>query len=325
MGMLDPVLDISDNVIFAAVILGGAFIIGLVFLVKGSDVFIDGAASIARKKGISEHTIGLTLVAFATSIPELAVSVYASSTGEADIAVGNVVGSNVANMCLVLGASILIMNLKTSNTIIKNTIIMIGVTGILYLFAFSSSELSRLEGVIFLLLYLGFFYYIFKHPDNEDVLEEVKEEIRSNKLGDWALVGLGALGVTLGANLLVDSAVKMATSVGVSELIIGLTVVSIGTGLPELASSVTAAKKGKHGISIGNVIGSNIINIVLVLGMVSLINPVHVADTVVKLTLPILMGISILMLFFVKNDLKKPEGVVLLVIYAIFLGLLVLM
>jgi len=318
MGLLDSIL-FTDNAVFVGVVLGGFFLLGLFFLVKGSDVFIDGAASIARKRGISEHTIGLTLVAFATSIPELAVSVFAAANGKADIAVGNVVGSNVANMCLVLGVSILIMDLKTSKSITKNTIIMIGVTALLYLFAVTGKELSRFEGAVFLLIYVGFFYYTFKFAEEED---EDEEEAKERAVNDLLLVAVGAVGVTLGASLLIESAVEMASRVGISELIIGLTIISVGTSLPELASSATAAKKGKHGISIGNVIGSNIINIVLVLGTVALISPVSVADKVTNLTMPILMLISFLMLFFVKGDLRRGEGYVLLGIYVVFLVLL---
>ena len=338
MGLLGSIL-FTDNVVFVSLVLAVAFLIGLFFLVKGSDVFIDGAASIARKRGISEHTIGLTLVAFATSIPELAVSVFAAANGKADIAVGNVVGSNVANMCLVLGVSILIMDLKTSKTITKNTIIMIGVTALLYLFAVTGKELSRLEGAVFLLVYVGFFYYTFKFAEAEDDLgtegseEKVKasaltrlgpgeEEAKERAVNDLLLVAVGAVGVTFGATLLVESAVEMASRVGIDELIIGLTIISVGTSLPELASSATAAKKGKHGISIGNVIGSNIINIVLVLGAVAIISPVSVADKVTNLTMPILMLISFLMFFFVKGDLKRGEGYVLLGIYVVFLVLL---
>jgi len=318
MGLLDYIL-FTDNSVYVGIVLVVGFVFGLYFLVKGSDVFIDGAASIARKRGISEHTIGLTLVAFATSIPELAVSVFAAANGKGDIAIGNVVGSNVANMCLVLGVSILIMDLKTSRTITKNTMIMIGVTALLYLFAVTKEELSRFEGAMFLLIYIGFFYCIFKYSEEED---EDEEEVKERAVNDLLLVAVGAIGVTLGANLLVESAVKMAESMDVDELIIGLTIVSVGTSLPELASSATAAKKGKHGISIGNVIGSNIINIVLVLGMVSLISPVSVAGQVRNVTMPVLMLISILMFFFVKADLRRGEGYVLLGIYAGFLVLL---
>ena len=318
MGLLGSIL-FTDNVVFVSVVLLGGFLVGLVFLVKGSDVFIDGAAAIARKRGISEHTIGLTLVAFATSIPELAVSLIAAINGKSDIAVGNVVGSNVANMCLVLGVSILIMDLKTSKTITKNTVIMIGVTALLYLFAVTGKELSRFEGAMFLLVYVGFFCYIFKYAEAE---EDEEEEVKERAVNDLLLVAVGAVGVTFGATLLVESAVEMATRMNVGELVIGLTIVSVGTSLPELASSATAAKKGKHGISIGNVIGSNIINIVLVLGVVALISPVSVADKVTNLTMPILMLISFLMLFFVKGDLRRGEGYVLLGIYVVFLVLL---
>ena len=319
MGFLDPLLGLSENIVYQSAVLLVAFVIGLVLLVKGSDVFIEGAASIAKKHGISEHTIGLTLVAFATSIPELAVSAFASYNGKSDIAVGNVVGSNMANMGLVLGVSIIIMAMQTSKTVIKNTVWMLGVTGLLFLFILTGQELTRLEGGIFLLVYLAFMYYIFSYTEEVDVGDTINE-LDAN---EFVYMGAGVLGVVLGANFLIDSAVEMATRVGISELVIGLTIVSIGTSLPELASSVTAAKKGKHGISIGNVIGSNIINISLVLGVSAVISPIHVDGKVAFNTMPYLLVVSGLMLFFVRKNLKKYEGVLLLIIYVAFLALMV--
>ncbi|HID71385.1 MAG TPA: calcium/sodium antiporter [Thermoplasmata archaeon] len=323
MGLFDYLL-FTDNVFFVGIILLGGFILGLFFLVKGSDVFIDGVASIAKRHGISEHTIGLTLVAFATSLPELAVSAYASATSRSDIAVGNVVGSNVANICLVLGVSILIMKLKTSKDVRRNTGYMIGVTALLYLFILTSMRLTRLEGGIFLAIYALFLYHLFKYSEEVELeIDLERKELKAEEKKDVFFIVAGALGVTFGANLLVDSAVEMAHRVGISELIIGLTIVSVGTSLPELASSAMAAKKGKHGISIGNVIGSNIINIVLVLGLVALINPVDVKTEVSHVSMPMLMFLSVLMLIFVRKDLKKGLGIFLLAMYAVFMYLLI--
>ncbi len=323
MGMFDWILARTENPALVALVLGAGFIFGLIFLVKGSDIFIDGAASLARKKGISEHTIGLTLVAFATSVPELFVSVFAASTGKSDIAIGNVVGSNMANICLVLAISTIIMSLKTSKMVKQNTLIMLGVTLLLYLFILAGHDVNRMEGIVFLLIYVAFLVYIFKFSEEAE-LDMPKKATGASLEKDLGSIVIGLIGVTLGANLLIDSAVEMASRANISEVIIGLTIVSIGTSLPELASSVTAASKGKHGISIGNVIGSNILNIVLVLGTTAVIAPVSVGTTVVNSTMPLLILISVFMLVMVRKDLRKELGYGLLVVYAFFLGILAL-
>ncbi len=293
--------------------------IGLAFLVKGSDIFIDGAAAVAKKAGISEHMIGLTLVAFATSLPELAVSSVASFKRAEGIAIGNVVGSNVANICLVLGVAALIMQMKTTRETRRDAIFMVAVTIVLFAFIAIDKSIDWYDGLIFLLLYAFFIFYLYRTHRGSDKIEA--------KQGSYAkeivFVVLGAAGVVLGAHFLVESGTGIATLLGISPLVIGLTMLALGTSLPELASSVAAALKGKHGIAIGNVVGSNIINILLVLGVAGIINPIGAEETL-YVTMPFLLFVSVVAAIFASKKIGKMEGIFLLALYASFIILLFL-
>lgn len=294
------------------------FIIGLIFLIKGSDKFIDGAAEIAKKKRVSEHTIGLTLVALATSIPELAVSVLASWNKEGDLALGNVVGSNISNICLVLGVASIIMVLKTSKETFRDAIIMTMVVALLYLLIFFDKKINRYDGIIFLIVYVFFIIHLIKSHKR---VEGLKINAEGGYLKDIIFVIVGSAGVLLGAHLLVESSKGIAELLEIKKIIIGLTIVAIGTSLPELSSTISAALKKKHGIAIGNVIGSNIINILLVLGVAGAINPIG-AEEKINVTMPFLLLVSILMIAFCKMKLGLKHGILLLVLYGVFLALL---
>ena len=320
------------------------FVLGFIMLVKGSDIFIDGAASIATRRGVSEHLIGLTLVAFATSIPELAVSDIAAFQGMEGIAIGNVVGSNIANIGLVLGVAIYIMPVKAPKQSYIDSLLLLGITILLVALIAFDEMLGREDGILFLLIYVGFAYYLVKTQlkcqDGEckdkdgNVCEvptkatEVGGLIKVNindpnaALKDWVMVIAGACMVLLGANFLVESAKQIAQEFNVSQFIIGLTIVSIGTSLPELASSVSAALKQKHGISVGNVIGSNIINILLVLGSASTIRPIAASGDELSTSIPFLFLFTIICVVLVRTKMHKFAGVGLLALYALFLGVL---
>lgn len=294
------------------------FIIGFIFLIKGSDIFINGAADIAKKKGVSEHTIGLTLVALATSIPELAVSAIASWDNEGNIAFGNVVGSNITNICLVLGTAAIIMSLKTTKETIKDAVIMTIVALLLFFLIIFDKKISLFDAIIFLFAYSLFVCYLIK---KQKIDKDIDLNIDGGYLKEITFVIFGSIGVVLGAHLLVKSGVGIAELLGISSLIIGLTIVSIGTSLPELASTVAAALKKKHGIAIGNVIGSNIINILLVLGVAGAINPIS-ADEKVNITMLFLLCVSFITIFFCRTKLGKTQGIIFLLLYASFLTLL---
>lgn len=304
------------------------FIISFIVLVKGSDIFIDGASTIALRKGVSEHMIGLTLVAFATSIPELAVSDIAAYQGAEGIAIGNVIGSNIANIGIVLGIAILIMPLQSSKQSMHDGLFLLCITALLILLILDGT-LSRMDGIIFLIIYFIFFYILIKrHSAKKQVPEVLPETLGStgnnSEVREWIMVVGGAAMVLLGAHFLVESAVEMADTMNVSSFIIGLTIVSIGTSLPELASSVTAALKKKHGISVGNVIGSNMINILLVLGTASVINPIKADGGGMAVSIPFLILFTVLcMMFLLKRELPRWGGVLLLAFYGVFLGFLI--
>jgi len=292
---------------------------GILFLVKGSDIFIDGAAGVAKKLGVSEHMIGLTLVAFATSLPELAVSSIASFNRAEGIAIGNVIGSNVANICLVLGVAALITSLKTTKETRRDAIFMTAVAFLLFGVIAFDGVIDRYDAVIFLIIYALFIFYLYR-TRKETVEVEVEKD---GYVKDIILVILGAAGVVLGAHFLVESGVGIAKLLGISDLVIGLTMVALGTSLPELASSVAAALKKKHGIAVGNIIGSNIINILLVLGVAGAINPIKAGD-VMRFTMPFLLLVSVIAAIFASRKIGRKEGIFLLVLYATFIIILFL-
>ncbi|MDD3492553.1 MAG: calcium/sodium antiporter [Candidatus Thermoplasmatota archaeon] len=307
-----------------AAILGAELVLGIVLLVKGSDMFVDGAAALAHRFGISEHLIGLTLVAFATSLPELAVSSVASFNGEAGIALGNVVGSNIANICLILGVAALIMTLSPSGETRRDGLFMVGVAALLALLYAWDRRIDIYDSLIFLGLYAYYIYYLYRaylHPRRRE--KKVTESLppQDGYAREAVLVGVGAGGVVLGAHWLVEAGVGIAEWLGISSLVIGLTMVAFGTSIPELASSVAAALKQRHGIAVGNVIGSNILNVLLVLGVAGAIRPIGGGDKLV-LTLPFLLLVSVLLVVLTRREIKKWAGVLLLSLYGVFLALL---
>ena len=303
-------------------------VIGILLLVKGSDIFIDGAAGLAKRMGISEHVIGLTLVAFATSLPELAVSSIASFNGAEGIAIGNVIGSNVANICLVLGIAAIIMQLKTTGETRRDSIFMVAVTLMLFAFIAIDGGVGRIGGLIFLGVYVVFIFQIYRtHSNNAGVnADEILAEAGGTGAGYWKeslMISFGAAAVVIGAHFLVESGVGIAGLIGISDLVIGLTMVALGTSLPELASSVAAALKGKHGIAIGNVVGSNIINILLVLGVAGMINPIRAGEEVYVM-MSFLLFVSVAAAIFASRKVGRREGVFLLALYALFVIILFL-
>jgi len=293
------------------------FIVGLVILVKGCDIFIDGASAIATKLGISEHMIGLTIVALATSLPELAVSSIASYNQEAGIAIGNIIGSNISNICLILGVAAIIMILKTDKQTIEDTFFMVVVTILFIVLIAIDHTLNRYDALLFLLLYIYFIYRLYKtHKKKTAHLTIQKEGV----IKEGLFITLGASGLILGAHFLVESGVGIAQLLDVPPSIIGLTMIAFGTSIPELSSTVTAALKKRYGIAVGNIIGSNIINILLVLGISGLINPLSIGKKIF-ISAPFLIGVSVLALFFVRGKIDRKQGYILIFLYIIFIVL----
>lgn len=300
-------------------------IVGFFLLVKGADIFVDGSSNLAKFFKIPTLIIGLTIVAFGTSAPEAAVSISASLKGSNAIAVGNVVGSNICNLLLVLGFSSLFATLKGKRQIVlKDYIFYLLSTVVLILMLFddfymgkTKSTLSMSEGLI-LLCFLGVYIYSLILS----VISEKRLKVEKHKFTpkDLFYIIIGLLGVLVGGNFVVDSSVQIAINFGVSESVIALTIVAIGTSLPELVTSVMAARKGEVDIAIGNVIGSNIFNIFFILGASSTLSPTTVGINDLYDILIMAASSVIVYLFLLKNKrIGRVKGVIMLLMYAAYI------
>ncbi len=296
--------------------------LGFFFLVKGADFFVEGSSNLAKVLKIPTLIIGLTIVAFGTSAPEAAVSIKASLQGSNEITIGNVVGSNICNLLLVLGISALWNPLKTTKKVIRRDYPFCLFAGIILIFQTMDgwiqehqlSFLSRIEGIFLLLCLITYLYFLIK----DTLMEKKKLEIENRKFSwkDILWMVIGMIGILLGGNLVVNSAVEIAKSYQVSESLIALTIVAVGTSLPELVTSAVAARKGETDIAIGNVIGSNIFNIFFILGLSALFTPLTVNfSSLVDIMIMNLIQIFVYLLMLKKLELGKKKALVLLLIY----------
>ncbi len=294
-------------------------LVGFLLLVKGADWFVEGAAGIAKKLGIPQLIIGLTIVAMGTSMPEAAVSITAALQENAGITIGNIVGSNILNILIILGVTALITNVAIQKSTLYYEIpYMIAITIVLMIFGITGGEISFIEGIIFWLLFIVFLGYLFvmSKKGNSQENEEVKD-IPVWKCILFMLVG-GVM-VVKGSDFAVSGASAIARFFGMSERFIGLTIVAFGTSLPELVTSVTAAKKGNAGIAIGNIVGSNIFNILFVIGTTALICTVPFESKFIIDTIIAIASGAVLWLGTYKNrELRKPCGIVMLFGYAAY-------
>ena len=295
--------------------------VGFLMLVKGADYFVDGAAGIATKFGIPQLVVGLTIVAMGTSAPEAAVSITGAMSGAADIAVGNVVGSNILNILIILGITGVIATVAVQkSTLMIEIPFMLLVTLVLIVLGMTGNELTFVEGIIFWVLFIIYLAYLFILA-KKGTEEDVPEERPVWKLLLFILVGFGF--VIWGANISVDAATEIATAIGISEKFIGLTIVALGTSLPELVASVTAARKGNADIAIGNIVGSNIFNILFVLGTSALITPIpYQATFLFDGVIAVLAGVLLWVATIRKRELNRGWGIVMLVCYAAYLAYL---
>jgi cation:H+ antiporter len=294
----------------------------LVVLYFGANALVKGAASVAERLGVSALVVGLTVVAFGTSTPELIVSIQAATEGFGGISIGNVVGSNIANIGLILGLSALIYPLKAHMQLIRfDTPVMI-FTALLFVVFFLDNRIGRIEGVVFFVGTVGYtvFNIIKSRKENQKLVIKEFEESVPKVSRHWALdvlfiiAGLAAL--MIGSDFLVDNAVKLARLLGLSEAVIGLTIVAVGTSTPELATSIVAAFKKQPDIAIGNVVGSNIFNILGILGIAALVKPIEAPGINLTDTL-VMIGLSLLLLPFIKTGftLRRWEGALMLAVY----------
>ena len=293
-------------------------VVGFAMLVKGADWFVEGAAGIASKFGIPQLVVGLTIVAMGTSAPEAAVSITAALKGTAGIAVGNVVGSNILNILIILGLTGLITSVAVQkSTLFYEIPYMLFITIVLLIMGVNGNSIGFVEGIILWVLFILYLAYLFVLAKKGKQQEESEETRSIWKLLLFAVAG-GVI-VVWGSNITVDSATAIAQAVGLSEKFIGLTIVALGTSLPELVTSVTAAKKGNADIAIGNIVGSNIFNILFVLGTSALIIPIifepsFVIDTLVAVAAGVLLWISTIR----SKKLTRPWGIAMLVCYAAY-------
>ena len=292
--------------------------LGFFLLVKGADWFVDGASGLARKLGIPQLVIGLTIVAMGTSLPEAAVSISAALRGNAEITIGNIVGSNILNILIILGVTALIATLKVAASTVRYEIpFMIVATFVLLWLGYTGGQVTWLEGVILWVLFLLYLRYLYMMAKKGKEEEREAEQLSTAKI--IGLILAGVVMIAAGSNFAVEGASNLAKALGISQRFIGLTIVAFGTSLPELVTSVSAARKHNADIAIGNIVGSNIFNILFIVGTTALITPVTFASGFVVDTL-IAAAVGILLFVCVARtkELRKKAGIVMLLAYILY-------
>lgn len=309
------------------------FALGFALLIKGADLLVEGSSSLARRLGISSLVIGLTVVAFGTSAPELFVNLFAAFDGTTDIAIGNIIGSNTVNILFILGLSAVIRPLAvTSGTVWKEIPMSLLAAALVLLMANdrvidggTADALTRIDGFVLEAFFVIFLYYTFGIAKAEDGAEEVAQKPRSLP-ASIGMVALGLVGLVVGGQWIVGGATAIALALGLSEALIGLTIVAIGTSLPELATSAVAAYKGNADIAIGNVVGSNIFNIFFILGLSAIIRPLPFAPAL-NFDLWACVGASALLFVWMflgkRHVLERWQGVACIALYVLYVAAIV--
>ena len=304
----------------------GLILIGFIMLIKGADILVDGSSAIAKKLRISEIVIGLTIVSIGTSMPELFVSTSSALQGLSDISIGNVIGSNICNLLLILGLSSIINPVKFQKETIEIENPMLIILSIIFLAICNiNQDVNRIEGIILIALFIGFLIYTIimaKKSQDEVILQLALEETKKISFTkNILLIILGIAVLKLGGDLVVENAQLVATALNISEKIIGLTIVAIGTSLPELVTSVTAAIKGDSDIAIGNIIGSNIFNMLLIIGVSSVIHPITYNITYNFQMLILFIGMFLMLIFpFIKPkaQMSRGNGTIFVLLYIFY-------
>ena len=311
--------------------------IGIFILIKGSDFFVDGATSIARIARIPLVIIGLTVVAFATSAPEILVSFVAAMNDESDLAIGNAIGSNTANIALVLGSMAIVRSVPMKSSTIKKLVRNLLIISFLMIIPFFDNVISRIEGQVILFGFFLTMLWLVKYSIDMSKRSDIDDEY----LTDQSLVSQSILTVSdsifclliglfllfYGADVVVIYAVDIAQSLKISETIIGITIIAIGTSLPELSVSITSALKGQHGLAVGNIIGSNIFNLLAVIGLGTAISPAYLQEDIFNIHLMLMFSLTLFIFFitFRKNDvISRPEGFLLLLTFLSYMGYIIL-
>lgn len=297
-------------------------VMGIVVVLKGADWLTDGAVNIASRFGVSQMVIGLTIVAMGTSMPELCVSMVSALKGTPDLAVGNVVGSNTLNTLLIVGCSALVAPIMVKRSSVRRDIPFAVLASLLMLIFCLDGGIDRLDAALLFILFAVFMFVTVKYGKNEGTETKTTEMAPLGKAALLLVVGLVCL--ILGSNLFVDNASFVASTLGVSDAVIGLTIVAGGTSLPELATSRVSAKKGNSDIAIGNVIGSNVFNILMIIGVTGLVKPMHIKG-ITSLDLIVMLTSMLLLWFFCRTTykVKRWEGAVLAISYIAYLAWLI--
>lgn len=300
-------------------------IIGFVLLIKGSDFFVDGSSNIASILKVPTLIVGLTIVAFGTSAPEAAVSITSSLAGSNALALSNVIGSNLFNMMLIIGLCALLNELKITKQVLNVDLpFLVFLTGVLTAFILFGWKITRIEGIILLILIISYVAYLV-HNARKSEESKVVEKPKMSLLRSIIYIVGGVAGIIIGADFVVDSASYIAMAFGMSETLVGLTIVAMGTSLPELVTSLTALRKGENELIIGNVIGSNIFNISMVLGASSAISPIVVNPNMLT-DIALMLGVTILFFIFGKTQSKydKKEGFILVALFIAYMAFAIL-
>lgn len=305
-------------------------IIGFILLIVSADVLVDGASGVAKRFHIPEIIIGLTIVSIGTSMPELFVSVTSALEGYSDMAIGNIIGSNLSNLLLILGLSAIIKPvIFQKETRLYEIPMCLFFTGIFMMFCNTQNTISRMEAIILLILFIMFLGYTIWMGKREsgNNLNNVEDNKKYNTIKNIIYIVLGIIGLKVGGDLTVNNAVNVANHFNISEKIISLTILAIGTSLPELVTSVTAAIKGNSDIAIGNIIGSNIFNILLIIGLSAIIKPI-IYNVTYNFDLIILLVSTIILALFPiippKNKMSRANGVIYFLMYVVYLVVLIL-
>ena len=296
-------------------------VVGFVMLIKGADWFVEGASKIADRFGIPQLVIGLTIVAMGTSLPEAAVSISAAVQGSAEITIGNVLGSNILNVLIILVLTSVVRTISVQKSTVYYEIpFVIIVTAVLAGVGLMDNQVSRLEGGLLWVFFIAYMLYLLRMAKNGAPMEEVPEAGKNESLLKLIFfVVFGAAIIVWGSDITVDAATKIATAFGMSERFIGLTIVALGTSLPELVTSVTAAIKGKADIAVGNIVGSNIFNILFVVGTTALITPVtYASGFMVDSIVAIVSAVLLLLCVIKEKKLTRTGGIIMLVGYAAY-------
>lgn len=305
-------------------------VIGFVLLIKGADFFVEGSSSVAKKFNVPSLIIGMTIVAMGTSLPELAVSVTASITGNNTLAVSNVSGSNIFNLMVVCGACALFAPLTIEkNTLMKEFPFSIVCAGLLVVLGFIGMKLGRVDGIILLVIFVAYLFWMIYSTKKarsegdkfETEEEEMAEEIKILPMWKCLLYIVGGMiAIKFGGDFVVNGASSIAAGFGLSQTLIGLTIVALGTSLPELVTSIVAARKNEVDMALGNVIGSNIFNILLILGVAAAISPVtFIMENIIDIIILIIMSTVVWIFAWTSKKINRKEGIIMLLVYVVYM------